>query len=478
MTHPPPDDRPHVLAFVSAPEALVRRTLDSLGTCVLVLDEQGTIVSVSNLGFAAARFAVLTETPGMPAGDAEAVGRPLADIWPQPLHPLVSLACSRALRQDGVQSFEHTLHDLNRNPVYLSINAQAVRTPGSTCIHLTVTDLTLERLRERQMQAYDANLEEANTRLRLALQGSKVTVFEQDLDLRYTFMANPPAFLDDGAIGRRDPDLFGLEGGTGLEEIKRAVITGRSRWSGRFEVPGAAGQRIEYDLRIEPRLSPHGEVIGVIGTAIDLSDFKRYENALRLAMREITHRTKNLLAVIQATARRSATTSASKEEFVESFSRRLAAMSQSHDLLVRSNWSGADMATLVRIQGEQAAGSAEQGLAIDGPELTMTTEAAQHFSMAIHELLSNALKYGALSRPGGTVCVRWTEPDTTDGSVTFDWVETGGPTVEAPARRGFGTSYLQRAVAMALQATVDLRFEPAGLACRIRLPASCFQPPL
>jgi two-component sensor histidine kinase len=144
-------------------------------------------------------------------------------------------------------------------------------------------------------------------------------------------------------------------------------------------------------------------VIGLIGTAIDLSDLKKHEDAMRLAMREITHRTKNLLAVIQATARRTAAKAPTKEAFVNGFAARLSAMSQSHDLLVRSNWRGADMATLVERNANQAGTVREGSFSIEGPPLTLTSDAAQHFGMALHELVSNALKYGALAVDGGSV---------------------------------------------------------------------------
>ncbi len=192
---------------------------------------------------------------------------------------------------------------------------------------------------------------------------------------------------------------------------------------------------------------------------------------MRLAMREITHRTKNLLAVIQATARRTAAKAPSKEAFVESFAARLSAMSQSHDLLVRSNWRGADMAELVERNARQAGSTREGSFTIQGPSLTLTSESAQHFGMALHELVSNALKYGAMSVEGGEVSATWEEVGDT---VHFRWVEKGGPDVTPPSNAGFGTSYLQRAVAMALNAKTSLDFDPAGLQCTIVMPGECF----
>jgi two-component sensor histidine kinase len=464
-----------VVSTVHFPEDLVFQTLTGLGTCLVTIDELGTILSASNLGFAAERFALLAEETPEPVSNIDAMGKSIADIWPLQVANLVALACARALGNEGVQSFEHTLHDTNRNPVYLSVKALSELRNDGQAIHLTLTDLTIERMRERQMAVFSDNLEEANLRLRLALSGSKVSVFEQDLDLRYTFMANAPEFLENGGIGRTDLELFGLEVGGRLTDIKFAVLEGKPSWSGRVVVPTETGETVEFDVELEPRMSSHGDVIGLIGTAIDLSDLKRHEDAMRLAMREITHRTKNLLAVIQATARRSAAKSESVEAFIDSFSKRLEAMSHSHDLLVSSDWRGADMATLIRRQGDQAGGIREGAFKVEGPKLTLTSEAAQHFGMALHELVSNALKYGALSSSSGEVAARWYAADGDDADIVFEWIESGGPAVAQPSRSGFGTSYLQRAVAMALNGTTELDFDQAGLRCRIKMPGACFQ---
>ena len=461
--------------LINIPAALVHRTLVDLGTCLLTLDDKAVVVAASNLGFAASRFSLLQGHAPEPLGDAEAIGRELQTLWPTDVCKLVELASLRAMAAEGVQRLEHTLHDLNRNPIYLQINTLREPRGESHLIHVTLTDMTLERVRERQLRVYTQNIEDANTRLRLALSGSKVTVHEQDLELRYTFMANAPPFLPDGGIGKSDLELFGEDVGRRLTDIKLNLIATRKPWSGRVQVPLKNGTAHEYDVRIEPRYSAHGEVIGVSGTSIDLADLKKYEDAMRLAMREITHRTKNLLAVIQATARRSAARADSKEAFVESFSNRLEAMSRSHDLLVGSNWTGVDMEALIRRQVEQAGASADRSFLVEGPPLTLTSEAAQHLGMALHELVSNALKYGALSAEGGSVRATWsTGHGDTGMDVVFEWIEQGGPEVGTPTRTGFGTSYLQRAVAMALGGATELDFAKEGLRCRMELPERCF----
>jgi two-component sensor histidine kinase len=464
------DSDPRVIEGETQDRILLQSLIDS-ATCLLTFDKAGTIIEARNIGFAAERFAMLPDMPDAIVSDREAIGRSIADVWPEELLPITQIIMHRTQSNEGGEaSLEHTLADTNRNPIHLKLRAGVFGEGEDQRFYLSITDITASRLRTIQLEAYGRNLTEANTRLRLALNGSKVTVFEQDLDLRYTFMANPPDIFPEAPLGKSDLELFG-ETGTDLFELKRSTALAGKEWSGRIEVPDRDGHSMSYDVEWEPRYSARGDVIGLIGTAIDLSDLKRHEDAMRLAMREITHRTKNLLAVIQATARRTAAKAPSKEDFLASFDSRLSAMSQSHDLLVRSNWRGADMAQLVERNARQAGSTREGCFRIDGPPLTLTSDSAQHFGMALHELVSNALKYGALSVDGGTVEALWEQ---VGEDVFFRWTESGGPEVSPPQGSGFGTSYLQRAIAMALNAKTDLDFDPAGLKCTIKMPGDCF----
>lgn len=461
-------------------------------TCLMSLNENGIVCEASNVGFATERFALLPEHWNMDLTDEECIGQSLDQVWPNAMIPIVDMVSQRALSTRADASLEHTLSDENRNPIHLVLRAAISqdRTNNNDerrLVHLTISDTTSQKLQMNELENYGANLAAANARLRLALNGSKVTVFEQDIDLRYTFMANAPEVIGESPIGKSDSDLFG-DTGQELEILKRNIVLGGSPWTGRVDLPSADGEA-SFDVELEPLLSKHGEVIGLTGTAIDLSDLKQHEDAMRLAMREITHRTKNLLAVIQATARRTAAKSATKEAFVNSFSSRLSAMSQSHDLLVRSNWAGANLEELVKSNARQAGGEREGAFLIEGPSLTLTSEAAQHFGMALHELVSNALKHGALSVDGGSVHISWkvAEEDVANTAnapearrprarrgINFSWVERGGPPVSQPDSVGFGTSYLQRAVAMALNAKTILNFAPDGLRCSIEMPGDCF----
>src|SRR5262249_29219371 len=153
-----------------------------------------------------------------------------------------------------------------------------------------------------------------------------------------------------------------------------------------------------------------------------------------LLMREINHRSKNMLSVVDAIAHQTAARNA--EDFVERFSDRIQALSANQDLLVRNEWSGVEIADLVRVQLAHFVDLVGSRIAIGGPELRLNPASAQAIGLALHELATNAGKYGSLSTDRGRVNVCWR----IDGdTLTMSWTERGGPSVSPPERRGFGT---------------------------------------
>ncbi len=201
---------------------------------------------------------------------------------------------------------------------------------------------------------------------------------------------------------------------------------------------------------------------------MDITDRKKAEEHVQLLMREITHRSKNLLAVVQAIAGQTAASAGTLEEFQDRFIQRLRGLAASHDLLVEADWRGARLHDLIR---QQLAPFAEIGarLQLDGPSVTLTATAAQAIGMALHELATNATKYGAWSVASGRVVIAWTiEPEAT--AMHLDWIETGGPLVIAPARKGFGHIVLENIVTKSVHGEVHIKYEPAGLQWHLSLP--------
>jgi two-component sensor histidine kinase len=203
---------------------------------------------------------------------------------------------------------------------------------------------------------------------------------------------------------------------------------------------------------------------------IDVTERKAGEDHLRLLMRELTHRSKNLLAVVQAIARQTARHSGSIESFLDQFSARTQALATSHDLLVQESWYGASLSELVRLQLGHYLDHRASDITVEGPAIALKPEAAQSLGLALHELATNAAKYGALSTPSGRVTIEWRRLSPAEGyGLELIWTERGGPLVTAPTRRGFGSLVIEQNLARSLNADVELTFAPEGLQCRVRL---------
>ncbi len=302
-----------------------------------------------------------------------------------------------------------------------------------------------------------------------ALHGAGLYVFSQDRDLRYTAISKP-IFGRGSAeiIGHRDADILPGQS-TAIDELKRKVLDGEQPADGEFRIEDDDGVHW-HDMHIEPLRDEGGNLVGITGAAIDVTERKQSEAHLRLLMRELTHRSKNLLAVIQAMARQTARNSDRIGDFLDRFSARLQALSRSHDLLVQQSWHWASLDDLIHSQLSHYFDASAAQIAMQGPEVSLTPEAAQSLGLAFHELATNAAKYGALTVAAGRVTIVWRFLD--DGRVEIEWMESGGPPIETVRPRGFGSMVIEHNLRRGLEADVELDFSRAGLSCRIVVPAS------
>jgi two-component sensor histidine kinase len=196
------------------------------------------------------------------------------------------------------------------------------------------------------------------------------------------------------------------------------------------------------------------------------------EQQIMLLMREVNHRSKNMLAVVQAIARQMI--GSDPQSFVKRFSDRIVGLAASQDLLIESNWQGVRVGDLVRSQLSLFRELIGTRIFIDGPVVRFTPAAAQAVGMALHELATNASKYGALSDEHGSVRVSWRfDPSKEGEELTMSWVEEGGPPVTEPERRGFGYTIMVMMVEKSLDGKVTLAYPPTGLSWTIVAPARC-----
>jgi PAS domain S-box-containing protein len=219
---------------------------------------------------------------------------------------------------------------------------------------------------------------------------------------------------------------------------------------------------------------PDGKAQLVDNMVMDVTDRKKAEEQVQLLMREMAHRSKNLLAVVTAVAAQTGRRSATIGEFQEKFSQRLRALAASHDLLVQGRWGGAKLEQLVR---QQLAAFAEEavGFSMTGPAVTITASVTQTLGLALHELATNAAKHGAWSTPGGKVDVRWHVTDETERKLHLTWTEHGGPVVVAPVRKGFGHVVFEHMVAQSADGDVTIDYLPTGLRWSLSLPLGAIE---
>jgi PAS domain S-box-containing protein len=327
---------------------------------------------------------------------------------------------------------------------------------------------------EAQLEARGAELSLLRARFaryETALRGSHVTVYTQDRNLRYTSISDTMLGRGvDEILGHSDEEILPADSAAAIGALKReALASGEPR---RAEVAIANGSdRRWHDLHIEPLRNEAGTIVGLTCASVDVTERKEGEAHLRLLMRELTHRSKNLLAVIQAMARQTARYSGSIDGFLGQFGARLQGLAASHDLLIRESWHGASLRELIRSQLATYFDAEKAQVTAEGPEVALKPEAAQNLGLALHELAINSEQFGALSVPGGRVSVTW-NADRPGEAVALDWREKFGPKVKPRRKRGFGSLVIERNLPRAIDAEVSMSFDPDGLGCHIVIPAS------
>jgi two-component system CheB/CheR fusion protein len=268
------------------------------------------------------------------------------------------------------------------------------------------------------------------------------------------------------AVGRRSHDLLATRFPEPLTTIEAQLLTDR-RWQGRLRQRRRDGGRLWTESLWRLRNNggagqPLSQAVLVVEMNTDVTATVAAERQRDLLARELSHRVKNTLAVVQGLAH--FTLASIDPEVRVRFEERLKSLSTAHDLLLARDWLGAGL--------EQVAWAAlatfdvAQRVTVAGPDVELTPTAAIAYAMALHELATNAVKYGALSAPGGRVTVEWTvyERDEVERIHLF-WRESGGPPVTAPKSDGFGFRLVRRALATELGTPVEIRFEPEGLVC-------------
>jgi PAS domain S-box-containing protein len=252
-------------------------------------------------------------------------------------------------------------------------------------------------------------------------------------------------------------------------EVLRA---GREHIAPEMHFTDASGShRILHVTRI-PFRTAGAEERAILTVAIDITERKHAEERQALMMRELNHRVKNNLAAVMSIAKQTLDHAESQAEFTTAFTGRIQSLAVAHDMLASSDWQGADLRALVeRVIAPYRMDEKEHIMAA-GPAVMLPAGAAPSVSMALHELLANAAKYGALSVPDGRVSLEWSLIDDSDERrvVRMVWKESDGPPIETPAKRGFGIEFIESAIAYQLRGCAEVTFEPGGVRCMLEIP--------
>jgi PAS domain S-box-containing protein len=330
-----------------------------------------------------------------------------------------------------------------------------------------VSDVT-----ERKQADADRELREAT--MALALDAGNVGTWDYDVRERQLRWSD------------RGYDMFGMAPGAdvGLDDFFAAMHP-EDRETTRQALLAAMDPELRAEIDVEYRTIGHhdrrerwisakgrgffdaaGKPTRVVGATVDITDRKQAELHLRLMVNELNHRVKNSLATIQALAAQTFHAARSLPQAQEAFSARIVALAEAHDLLTRENWEGADLLDLLGRLEDLHGGPGR--FTTEGGSVRLSPRMALSLSMALHELATNAVKYGALSAPRGHVRIAWSVvPGGAHPRLSLTWTESGGPPVSPPTRRGFGSRLIERGLAAELSGEANIEFRPEGVVCRI-----------
>lgn len=233
------------------------------------------------------------------------------------------------------------------------------------------------------------------------------------------------------------------------------------------------GTRIPFIPFPTPLRDDSGNLVGAVNMLVDISERKRAEERQRLLIDELNHRVKNTLATVQSIAAHTRRSARDLPTFARNFEPRILSLSKTHNLLTRRSWTGVGLHELIQQELTPYSDGATGRLRLEGPDVMLSPRIGLALSLVLHELTTNAAKYGALSTGQGQVTVRWGLGETCSDAgqlLRIDWLENGGPAVTPPTKRSFGTRLIERSMTEELQGEVRLDFDPAGLHCTLRLP--------
>lgn len=317
-------------------------------------------------------------------------------------------------------------------------------------------------------------LQSSTALLQAATNNASVGLAMLDGGLSYAF-ANPAYCaifgLQQDCVGRQLCDLLKTDVMTQVAPLLEKALAGERASCELTHQSSEQAKKVgHYSVVCEPERDAAGNISSVVMVVFDITNRKRSEEHIQLLLREVNHRSKNMLSLVSAIARQ--TRAPSSKEFVDRFSKRIQALAASHDLLAKSEWHSIAVSELLSAQLAHFGGLVGRRIALNGPELKLSVAGAQCIGMVIHELSTNAAKYGALSGEEGIIKIDWTlEKAPAGDDFSICWIESGGPPVTEPVQVGFGSTVIKDMAELSLDGKVEITYADSGLAWRLKCPA-------
>jgi PAS domain S-box-containing protein len=440
--------------LLSESEVRYRALYEDNPSMYFTVDAAGTVLSVNQfgaqaLGYTNAELVGQTVLKVIHEEDREAAQQQLDLCTRNPSTPVNGEI--RKVRRDG-------------SVLWVKETARAVQAPdGGSVILIVCEDIT------KRKQA-EALLKESKTRLSDALAAGLVVAFEWDA-------VTGRSLRSDNA----DHIMRVAEDGQFLQQVHaddrrnfvahiRGLSPDNPSYALTFRFVRPDGRHVWLEETARGEFASTGMLLRIKGLTRDITERKELEDHKNTLISELDHRVKNVLATVLTVASRTQESSSSMAEFIAALEGRIKSMATTHELLSHRHWQGVPLAELVR--HELSPYATTSNARIDGPDVVLRAEAGQAFGMVLHELATNAAKFGAFSTGSGRVLVRWSfrRNGHAESWLCVQWKESGGPIVVPPTQSGFGASVLRELIPYELGGSVDLAYLSEGVHCKLRIP--------
>jgi len=322
----------------------------------------------------------------------------------------------------------------------------------------------------------DLTLKDRDLRLQEALAAGKVVAFSWDPNTGFSHRSGNASqvlgFVPQAGDRRRGSDFLACLHPDDRARFAAQVKTlspQKPSYSASFRFIRPDGREVLLEETGRAEFDENGRYLRLRGLTRDITERMRAEIRQLLLVRELDHRVKNVLATVAMVAQRTRERSHSMDQFLQVFDGRIHAMANAQALLSRSQWQGVSLEELINNTLAPFRVDAPS-VKVEGSAVLLSADAVQPIAIALHELATNASKYGALTMPEGRISVVWHVSQDAKPDLVLDWIETGGPPVAAPAEFGYGTGAIRNLIPYELEGSVDLEYDVDGVRCRIRLP--------